>query len=135
MQASKQFFGELLTQEQAIDIFLKADSNNDGEISFNEFVLASMDHEDLHNEKKLKAAFQMFDRNNDGTIQPEEIVAIFKSSEIFNLEMAKKMIAELDTDKDGKISYFEFEKFMKEEDIFLVLNDEKVTNTEEPEVN
>lgn len=56
-----------------------------------------MDHENLHNEKKLKAAFQMLDRNNDGAIQPEEVVAIFQSNEMFNLEMAKKMIAELDT--------------------------------------
>ena len=130
MRTSKQFFGESLTTEQAQNLFLKADSNNNGVISFNEFVLASMDHENLHNEKKLKAAFQMMDRNNDGAIVPDEGVAIFKQNEMFNLEMAKKMIAELDTNKDGKISFNEFEKFMREGDICFVLNDE-TANTKE----
>jgi Ca2+-binding EF-hand superfamily protein len=33
------------------------------------------------------------------------------------------MIGQLDTDGDGKISFVEFEKFMKEGDILLVLDE------------
>ena len=55
--SAKKFFGNSLTEQQVINLFLKADSNNNGSISFNEFVLASMDFDSLHNEKKLKAAF------------------------------------------------------------------------------
>ena len=47
-----------------------------------------MDHEKLHNEKKLKAAFKMFDRNGDGSIAPEEVLDVFKGNEMFDLKMA-----------------------------------------------
>ena len=83
-----------------------------------------MDHDKLHNEKKLKAAFKMFDRNNDGSIAPEEVLDVFKGTELFDIKMAQKMIGQLDTDGDGKISFDEFEKFMKEGDILLVLEGE-----------
>ena len=66
-------------------MFHKADANNNGVISYDEFVLASMDHEKLHNEKKLKAAFQMFDKNNDGSISPDEILSLFQDNSVFNI--------------------------------------------------
>lgn len=53
LRTANQFFGESLTEEQVQNLFMKADSNNNGVISFNEFVLASMDQENLHNAKKL----------------------------------------------------------------------------------
>lgn len=81
-----------------------------------------MDYDKLHNDKKLRAAFKMFDRNNDGSIAPEEVLEVFKGTEMFDIKMAQKMIGQLDTDGDGKISFVEFEKFMKEGDILLVLD-------------
>jgi len=60
----------------------------------------------------------MLDRNNDGSISPDEVLAIFEGNEAFNMDMAKKVISELDMNKDGKIEYSEFERFMKEGDLF-----------------
>lgn len=45
LRTANQFFGESLTTEQAQNLFMKADSNGNGVISFNEFVLATMDQE------------------------------------------------------------------------------------------
>ena len=45
LRTTNQFFGESLTTEQAQNLFMKADSNGNGVISFNEFVLATMDQE------------------------------------------------------------------------------------------
>ena len=56
----------------------------------------------------------MLDRNNDGSIQPDEVLAAFDGNSNFNIDQAKKIISELDTNKDGKIEYSEFERFMKE---------------------
>lgn len=56
----------------------------------------------------------MLDRNNDGSIQPDEVLAVFDGNSNFNIDQAKKIISELDTNKDGKIEYSEFERFMKE---------------------
>ena len=59
---------------------MKADTNCNGVISFDEFVLTTMDQENLHNEKKLHAAFAMLDRNNDGAIVPEEVLSVFEGN-------------------------------------------------------
>ena len=109
---------------------MKADSNGNGVISFNEFVLATMDQENLHNQQKLKAAFGMLDRNNDGSIQPDEVLAVFQGNQMFNIEMAKKIISELDVNKDGKIEYSEFEKFMKDGDNFVQINEDAETSAQ-----
>ena len=66
----------------------------------------------------------MFDRNGDGNISPEEVLSVFQGTEMFDLTMAKKMIGKLDTDNDGKISFVEFEKFMKEGDVMITFDDE-----------
>ena len=47
---------------------------------------------------------------------------------MFNMDMAKKIIQELDVNKDGKIEYVEFEKFMKDGDNFVLLNEEDETS-------
>ena len=50
MKEVSKIFGESITHEQAQYLFQKADANQDGMISFDEFVLASMDQDKLHNE-------------------------------------------------------------------------------------
>lgn len=47
---------------------------------------------------------------------------------MFNIDMAKKIISELDVNRDGKIEYSEFEKFMKDGDNFVSLNGEDETS-------
>ena len=70
----------------------------------------------------------MLDRNNDGTIKSDEVLAVFQGNEMFNIDMAKKIISELDVNRDGKIEYSEFEKFMKDGDNFVSLNGEDETS-------
>lgn len=84
-------------------MFEKADSNANGVISFNEFVLSTMDHTKLHDTQKLKAAFDMFDKNGDGAIDPNEMLSIFNNSKVFNLQMAKDTITQVDKNSDGRI--------------------------------
>lgn len=50
---------------------------------------------------------------------------------MFNIDQAKKIISELDVNKDGKIEYSEFEKFMRDGDNFTQLNEDAETSAQD----
>ena len=54
-------------------ILKECDVNNDGLISYEEFIQAAIDHKTLLNEKNIKEVFNIFDLNGDGFITLEEL--------------------------------------------------------------
>ena len=58
-----------MTREEVDQIFSNIDYDNNGTISFDEFVKAAIDKKKLLTEEKLKAAFSLFDRIRDGDIE------------------------------------------------------------------
>ena len=62
--------------ERANAIFDAADVDGSGEIYFSEWCTATINKNELLNEKNLKAAFQLFDKDNGGTIEATEVAAI-----------------------------------------------------------
>lgn len=54
----------------------KCDLDNDGKISFHEFLTAAADHQKSITYKNLKSAFDTFDINGDGSIDIEEFAQI-----------------------------------------------------------
>ena len=55
-------------EEEADRIFEIADINQNGTLEFSEWCAATMDKELMVTKPRLKATFQMFDKNNGGTI-------------------------------------------------------------------
>jgi Ca2+-binding EF-hand superfamily protein len=53
------------------------DTNNDGLIDYQEFILACSSYENIVNERNVKDLFDQIDLNNDGHIQMSELQAIF----------------------------------------------------------
>ncbi len=51
-----------------------------------------MSKDELHAKDKLRAAFDMFDKDGDNKISAEEIFQIFKNNKNFDINMAKSMI-------------------------------------------
>ena len=49
------------------------DMNKDGKIEYSEFIVAAIDEKILLSEKRLKAAFDMFDKDKSGNISVDEI--------------------------------------------------------------
>ena len=92
------------------------DIDNDGKISWDEFLTAACNKVALLNEKNIKAAFKILDTNGDGQITKAELKAKFGSVEKdkVNLEkedlMWKEIMEEVDKNKDGIISWKEFKK-------------------------
>ncbi|TDL20345.1 calmodulin [Rickenella mellea] len=63
---------------------------------------------------ELKGAFQLFDKDNDGTISTDELGAVMRSvgREPTEAEL-KRMVAGVDADSNGKIEFSEFVVLME----------------------
>lgn len=121
IRGTKKFFGEQLTEIDAMQLYKKIDLNGDGTIQFNEFVLVALHRDELHSQQKLRAAFDMMDKNGDQTISPDELLDVFSFNENFDIEMAREMIRQVDSNADGGIQYDEFNMMMKNIDFEKIL--------------
>lgn len=102
------------------------DINSDGFVDFSEF--ASMYYDLLGGklpgrvgdsmspeESDLKEAFQVFDRDGDGFISPEELFSVLSSMGLLNgqtLRDCRKMITKVDADGNGRVDFEEFKIMM-----------------------
>ena len=104
------------------------DSDNNGFITFEEFLIASINKEKILTEKNLKMAFDVFDSDKNGCISHDELKYILgEYNPNANEYLWKKMIEQIDLNKDGQISYEEFHKMMMD-----VINNKKKRFSMEP---
>ena len=103
-----------LNEEESFEGLIKnIDSDNNGYITFEEFLMASINKEKILTEKNLKMAFNVFDRDKSGGISHEELKYILGEYNPNAKEyLWKKMIEQIDLNKDGQISYEEFHNMM-----------------------
>lgn len=57
-------------------ILAKVDANGSGEIDYSEWIVATINKEKLLSKEKLRAAFNLFDRDGSGAISAEEVKEI-----------------------------------------------------------
>ena len=106
-------FGNKITREEVDQIFSNIDYDNNGTISFDEFVKAAIDKKKLLTDEKLKAAFSLFDRNGDGDIEAKELKEVIGDDTNIDNEVWFQMIKEVDLDGNGVIDFDEFKDMMK----------------------
>jgi len=87
---------------------MKADLDNSGEISYTEFLAATLSEEIYMREDYFDAAFKMLDKDNSGKIDFNEILSIIGSGTAKNERVVAQAIREIDENGDGEISYQEF---------------------------
>ena len=100
-------------EEEAEKIFRMCDFDDSGTIEFTEWCTASMDKRKMLSKEKLKAAFDLFDENGNGSISFAEVKKLLDAKGSSNNELYMEMIQEMDIDGDGEISFPEFEKMME----------------------
>ena len=107
----KKFINNENLESDCEEIFKKLDMDNSGYIQYEEFVRAAVNKRKFLDEKILKFAFNFFDKDENGEISFEEIEKVFKSSvpDPQNVHLVLfKIINEVDSNSDGKISFEEF---------------------------
>ncbi|KAL2507336.1 Calcium-dependent protein kinase 8 [Forsythia ovata] len=91
-----------------------ADVDRDGTLNYGEFVAVSVHIRKMANDEHLHKAFAFFDRNESGYIEIEELRhALSDEDDANSEEVIDAIMHDVDTDKDGRISYEEFAVMMK----------------------
>lgn len=103
-------YGENLSDNEVNSIIEQVDQDANGFIEYEEFLRVSLSRKALVSENYLQLAFQKFDLNNDGKISKEELIEVLGTRDY---EYVDNLLQTIDNNKDGFISYNEFNQMMK----------------------
>jgi calcium-dependent protein kinase len=93
---------------------LQADVNGNGYLDYGEFVAITIHLQRLSNDAHLRTAFLFFDKDSSGYIERAELADALADEAGHTDEAAlNNVLREVDTDKDGRISFDEFVAMMK----------------------
>ncbi|XWS66364.1 hypothetical protein CRYUN_Cryun05aG0193000 [Craigia yunnanensis] len=98
-----------------LQILMEAgDVDRDAYLDYGEFIAISVHLKKMGNDEHLKKTFEFFDRNQSGYIEIEELRDVLANEvETNSEEVISAIMHDVDTDKDGRISYDEFAAMMK----------------------
>ncbi|XP_064621638.1 calmodulin-A-like [Lineus longissimus] len=106
--------GHNMSEEELAVLLKEADSDGNGKIEFEEFVVMmakKMDNEG--SEEDIREAFKVFDKTGCGYIMADDLKRIMTSmGDKMTQEEVDEMISEADLDGDGQIFYEEFTKML-----------------------
>ncbi|KAL1812485.1 hypothetical protein ACET3Z_022550 [Daucus carota] len=91
-----------------------ADVDGNGVLNYGEFVAVTIHLQRMENDEHFRKAFTFFDKNGNGYIELDELRdALADESGETDDDVLHEIMQDVDTDKDGKISYDEFVAMMK----------------------
>ncbi|KAL8509134.1 hypothetical protein ACS0TY_016360 [Phlomoides rotata] len=100
--------------ESEIQMLIEAvDTNGKGTLDYGEFLAISLHLQKMANDEHLHKAFSYFDKDGNGFIEPDELRDTLMEDGEDCTDVANDIFLEVDTDKDGLISYDEFVAMMK----------------------
>lgn len=105
--------GTKLSESEVRQLMEAADVDGNGTIDYIEFISATMHMNRVEKEDHLYKAFEYFDKDRSGYITMEELEQALTEYNMGDSKTIKDIIAEVDTDHDGRINYDEFVAMMR----------------------
>uniref|UniRef100_A0ACD6A3U7 Uncharacterized protein n=1 Tax=Avena sativa TaxID=4498 RepID=A0ACD6A3U7_AVESA len=106
--------GSKLAEPEMELLMEAADVDGDGYLDYAEFVAITIHLQRLSNDQHLRTAFLFFDRDSSGYIERAELAdALAEDSGRADDAVLDHVLQEVDTDKDGRVSFDEFVAMMK----------------------
>ena len=117
LEGYKKIYPHLSEAEVAAEVdklFLQADQDGSGEIDYSEWSVAAINKYSILQEEKLKGAFALFDKDQNGSISAQEIKQVLGVGKKFgNESIFDEIIKEVDINGDGVITFEEFKIMMR----------------------
>ncbi|CAO2837691.1 unnamed protein product [Amaranthus hypochondriacus] len=117
--------GTRLSEKEVKQLMEAADVDGNGTIDYMEFITATMHMNRMEEGDHIYKAFEYFDVDKSGYITMEELAQALKKYNMGDAKTIREIIAEVDTDNDGKINYDEFVAMMKKGNPDMVTNRRK----------
>ncbi|KAI3941235.1 hypothetical protein MKX01_029809 [Papaver californicum] len=114
LKTGLQKVGSQLAEPEMKMLMEVADVDGNGTLDYGEFVTVTIHLQKMENDEHFRRAFMFFDKDGSGFIEMDELrEALTDESEKTDDEVLNDILREVDTDKDGRISYEEFVAMMK----------------------
>ncbi|KAL2557890.1 Calcium-dependent protein kinase 13 [Forsythia ovata] len=114
LKVGLQKFNSQLAESEVQMLIEAVDTNGKGTLDYGEFLAISLHMQRMANDEHLHNAFSYFDKDCNGYIEPDELRdALMEDGADDCTDVANDIFQEVDTDKDGRISYDEFVAMMK----------------------
>ncbi|KAL7559058.1 hypothetical protein ACA910_018413 [Epithemia clementina (nom. ined.)] len=94
------------SEDSILEIFESIDVNKNGHINYTEFLAATMEAHGHIEERRIAEAFDRLDSDDSGFISKSNLKELLGSG--YSKKAVDDLVADADTDGDGRISYPEF---------------------------
>ena len=112
VEGYRMIYGDNYDEEEIDALINMADVNDDGVISYSEWLMISMNRNKILTHEKLEAAFNGFDIDHSNTVSFEEIKNFLFGSKAFDHDFLKSIIKKYEPGSDGEMSLDHFKKLM-----------------------
>lgn len=94
-------------------VFQLVDADHSNEIDFSEFVVATVNRQNLLQDKNLKQAFNYYDKDKGGTISIDELKQVLGIGQAISDKVWQQIVQEVDENGDGEVQFEEFKTMMQ----------------------
>ena len=102
-----------MNEQEIQEIISKIDADNNGKINYTEFLMVSMNRDQLLTSQRLEAAFKMFDKNGDNEVSVDEIKSMFENIKSVDEKMIMRAMNEVDRKNRKSLKFNEFKIMME----------------------